>query len=600
MYYEFKQEDAYRFANEQHARTRQKGDELEFALCPYCNGGKHGKDDFTFSINLNTGQFNCFRSSCSREGNFFALSRDFNFSLGEDVERYYNNRNIYKPFKSQEIKSKDEAVQYLKGRGIGERITKLYEITVQENHKNVLVFPFKDEKGTLWFVKYRNTQFKQGDGGNKEWCQKGGKPILFGMKQCEGFDRLIITEGQIDSLSLADAGIKNAVSVPTGAKGFTWVPHCWDWLCKFKELIVFGDCENGKITLLEDLKKRFKGIIRAVRIGDYKGCKDANEILRKYGKQALVNAVNNAEDVPVSCIKKLADVKSVDIYSMPKILTGIKSLDHIIGGLYYGQIILLSGKRGDGKSTLMSQIEAEALEQNQKVLTYSGELNDYYFKRWLDFQLAGKRNISKNEKPEGITYTLTKSVTDRINDWYRDKAYIYDNNVIEDDEIENLLKVVETAIMRYGINLVCIDNLMTALEIDMGADLYRAQSKFVGKLSRMAKQYEVVVLLVAHPRKNTAGQLSADDISGSADIANKVDVVVNYLRDDELPDTERMLTVTKNRLTGKLTKKDEGIRLYYDEVSKRISEGQDEYKVYGWEGDKDGFMSVTDEEIPFE
>ena len=57
---------------------------------------------------------------------------------------------------------------------------------------------------------------------------------------------LVLTEGQIDSLSVAEAGIENAVSVPTGAKGFTWIPYCWDFLSQFKTLVVFGDCEERK------------------------------------------------------------------------------------------------------------------------------------------------------------------------------------------------------------------------------------------------------------------------------------------------------------------------------------------------------------------
>ena len=50
---------------------------------------------------------------------------------------------------------------------------------------------------------------------SKEWCERDCKPILFGMKQCDdAFKQLVITEGQLDSLSVAAAGINNAVSVP--------------------------------------------------------------------------------------------------------------------------------------------------------------------------------------------------------------------------------------------------------------------------------------------------------------------------------------------------------------------------------------------------
>jgi len=73
--------------------------------------------------------------------------------------------------------------------------------------------------------------------------------------------------------------------------------------------------------------------------------------------------------------------------------------------------------------------------------------------------------------------------------------------VIEDNEMDDLLYIIEKSIMQYGTKLVCIDNLMTALDISMNDDLYRAQSKFVGKLAKMVKQYEVVIILVAHPRK---------------------------------------------------------------------------------------------------
>ena len=74
------------------------------------------------------------------------------------------------------------------------------------------------------------------------------------MQQCEDRETLVITEGQIDSLSLAEAGIKNAVSVPTGARGFTWYQHCADWIDGFREIIVFGDNENGQITLVNELQ----------------------------------------------------------------------------------------------------------------------------------------------------------------------------------------------------------------------------------------------------------------------------------------------------------------------------------------------------------
>lgn len=604
MKYEFKREDAFQFANSTYAKTNIKGNELHFTYCPYCNGGK-SKDKGTFSINLNTGQYKCLRSSCGTEGNFITLARDFNFSLGKEFDNYYSNQKQYRSFPKKPITTKDKAIEYMEKRGISAETTKKYELTVQTENENILVFPFKDENDNLQFIKYRNMEFKKSQSyGSKEWCEKGCKPILFGMKQCNpNNSTLIITEGQIDSLSVSECGIENAVSVPTGAKGFTWLPHVWDWWIKFETLIVFGDFENGHMTLIKELKKSFKGHIKTVQERDYQGCKDANELLQKHGRQAVIDAVGNAELIPLTKVKQLADVKAVDIYNMPKISIGIKEIDKLLGGLYYGQLVLLSGRRGEGKSTFMSQIIAESLEQDNPVFIYSGELNDSHFKRWLDLQLAGPLNLIPTRDSLGFEHkTIANSTIDKINDWYRNKAFIYDNEIIEDNEMSDLLETIEKSIMQYGIKLICIDNLMTALDIAMNDDLYRAQSKFVGKLKKLSQQYNVVVILVAHPRKQSL-DLTNDDVSGSSDITNKVDIVMNYTTKKDLPPDQRLLTITKNRLTGKLTKQGEEIKLYYEGNSKRIYNKPEELdKKYSWEKNHDGFNDIGNidySDLPF-
>lgn len=613
-YYEFKESDAWDFSRSSGIAAKQKGEELQFLSCPYCRGGRNG-DKGTFSINLRTGQFKCLRSSCSVSGNMVTLAKDFDwFSLGRDVDAYYkaSNKHKYRRFqkKTEPIKPKPAAVTYLESRGISSGTTEKYQITVQTKNENVLVFPFLDAAGVMQFVKYRKTDFDRGKDTAKEWCEANCKPILFGMYQCNpGNKTLIMTEGQIDSLSVAESGIENAVSVPTGKNGFTWVPYCWDWLQQFETLIVFGDNENGSITLLDDMKRRFRGTIKAVEQQDYKGCKDANELLQKYGKEAVRRAVERAECVPVQRIIRLSDVKTVDLFSLPKISTGFKTLDKVLaGGIYLGQTVIVTGKRGDGKSTFTSQILVNALDQGIRVLAYSGELPDYFFKRWMDFQAAGKHNVIDRAAENGnISYFVTNEKISKIEEWYRERAYLYDNQSTSDDELEDLLQTIEKAVQQYGIQLVLLDNLMTALDVGMNVDLYRAQSKFVDKLVKMAKCLQVAVILVVHPRKNRFGNDDTDEVSGSADITNKVDIVMTYKRNlTSFEDAERAVTISKNRLTGKLAVGENAIPLHYDEASKRICENKADFiKPYGWEKDENGFVQITQEqaeqmEIPFE
>lgn len=568
--YEFNAEDVYRFAGFKGIETSQKGNELFFKYCPYCNGG--GRDKETMSVNLSTGAFKCFRASCGKQGHFVELARDFDFRLEFDEPKQY--KALPQP---KVVEIRDKAVEFLNSRGISRSTAERYKITTHKKHSNVVIFPFYDENNVLVALKYRKTDFDKEKDKCKEWFEKDTKPILFGMAQCVDFERLIITEGQIDSLSVAECGLHNAVSVPNGAMGFTWLSNCWEWITKFKEVVVFGDHEKGKITLIDTLLKRLPHtqIVKSVRQEDYLCEKDANDILMRYGKEAVIKAVENAKVPDVEYVKQLSEIEAVNLMQLPKIKTCIPKLDRAIGGLYLGQVILLSGKRGEGKSTFASQLIVEALEQNHNVFAYSGELPAYHFKNWIDLQIAGINHIERTTNEYNDTeYYIKKETIGVINNWYRNRAYIFDNSALQSEEYEGLLKIVEKAICRYNIKLVMIDNLMTALDDDMSSDIFRKQSAFVKSVARMAKTYDVVVILIAHPKKSNS-EFNNDTVSGSSDITNAVDVVMNYERCHDGGQVDSKITVTKNRLTGRLLTGDNAVKLAYSEASKRIIQSED-------------------------
>ena len=607
-FYQFNADDAKRFGREQHIKYKTVGNELRFSRCPYCQNRTNDKD--TFSISLDTGQFKCLRASCGAKGNMITLAHDFGFSLGRDVDEYYNSRKAFRSFRNfPRPVSKEPAVAYLEGRGISAEVTKDYGITTQNEHDNVLVFPFFDDAKQLQFVKYRKTDFDKDKDKSKEWCEANCKPILFGMDRCDSDQSkvLVLTEGQIDSLSVVEAfqGEVNAVSVPTGAKGFTWVPYCWDFLCQFDELIVFGDYERGSISLLEEMKRRFSGTVKHVRPKDYNDCKDANDLLRKYGKDAVVEAVENAVPVEDPRIKEVADIRRVNTADMERIGSGFTQVDAKLGGFYFGQLIIITGERGLGKSTLASQFMTRALQQGHKVFAYSGELQDFIFKEWVERQIAGAENINAKKDGTGFCdYRINYQVAGDIENWYRGRFYCYDNSAVN-DENEDLLETVGKAFKQYECRVVFIDNLMTAIDDNMTSDIYRQQTKFVRKLAEMAKQYNIIIFLVVHPRKSQGYTKSFqnDDVAGSGNITNLADTILNYTKpkeDDGAPDpAERILQITKNRLHGRTDFK--GIRLWFEESSKRVTEVQGRFDwELGWENHD--FVEIEDEDdswLPF-
>ena len=605
--YEFRIEDALDFARRQGIPTFRKGNELNFKLCPYCHGGrKH--DPSTFSINLITGLFNCKRASCNAHGSMITLASDFDLSLGRDADEYYrikpgHFRTIKKQLSEDDVT--DTAITYLTGRGIPEEIVKRYRITSQKEHPDILVFPFYEPDGQrISFIKYRNTAPKEGQ--SKEWCEANCKPILFGMDQCNMEDKtLIMTEGQIDTLSVVAAGYRNCVSVPTGKNGFTWVPHCWDWLQSFDKLIIFGDHEHGSITLLEPMQGRFSGQVLHVREEDYRECKDANDILRKYGTEGIQQCIENAERVPDPTIVPLSKVKNPDWSTMKFIPTGFDKLDRTIGGLYMGGLFLITGERGNGKSTFASQLLARALRLGETIYAYSGELPAYQFKQWINRQLSSLNGLEPILINGRTDFDLTKGMQEKLERFYGERAYLYcaDDLDYETTEDVSVIHSVEKAIKQYGCTVVLVDNLMSALN-DPGSDINWAQTAFVKKLANMARLYNVCVILLAHPRKSNveSRELSSDDIMGSGNITNLATTVLAYgmpkqqFYEGGRPD--RVISVLKNRNFGDRLTGPDAISTWFDPVSKRISTEKANFK---WpDDDEPNFESVEhDETLPF-
>lgn len=593
--YKFNSDDVFRFAREQGLRVTKRGDEAVFSKCPYC--GSITKDKRTFAINLKTGQFKCMRATCGAVGNMLTLHKDFGFDLGTDVTEYerpaYEWKSFGKPAKP--LEPTDAAMTYLTGRGISEEVVRRYEIVTTDGDSNVMLFPFYGENGDIEFIKFRQINYDKTKGGSKEWCAKDGRSILFGMNHCDPVanDTLIVTEGQIDQLSVITAGIPNAVSVPMGKNGWTWIPHCWDWVHQFKRIIVFGDYEHGEMTLLEDIRQRFNALtVCAVNSQAYRGCKDANELLQKHGIDAVRKAVESARPIMPSEIKCLADVK-YPVDDVEKMRTGIHKLDLVLnGGLPFGSLVVLAGKRGDGKTTVTNTFIRSAIGQGYPVFIYSGEMQAGEAKRWLDYQVAGPERIIATQNGDFVRYSISAPNLERINEWYREKAWIFDESDTSETPLNALL---DTAIRQNGCRVIVIDNLMTALDFNASDDRYNAQSQFAKQLTRIARATNTIIVLVAHMKKQDGTTDGNDKVSGSSDITNLASVVISCERHKDLDEDQRLIKVLKNRQTGKCCF--DGITVSYDPASRRIYGADDDVRAESecFAEKADGFSAVPED-----
>ncbi|MFA9397221.1 MAG: AAA family ATPase [Clostridiaceae bacterium] len=298
--------------------------------------------------------------------------------------------------------------------------------------------------------------------------------------------------------------------------------------------------------------------------------------------------INKAAYFPIENLTRMSDVKKVDT---ERILYGNKFLDYNLGGCRMGELVIWTGKRGSGKSTVLNYTLVDTIDQKTKCFIYSGELSNSKLKQWLDRQVAGERYIvtCKDELTGREDYVVQKDVEKIITEWYSDYLFCYGDDGINDDN--TLLEIMEYAFKRYNVKRFVLDNLKT-IKFNSNSDPYRNQGLFVSKLKSFAKQYNVHIDLVVHPRKTLNKELSDEDVGGSVDIIDLADnvIVITKITDElinsesdhskktKLEENNTILSIKKNREYG------EGGKSYYkfSSKSKRIY-GIGTIKTYEWE-----------------
>lgn len=342
---------ADQYIGEYKIKTSGQDEKLIATLCPLCHGGSHGKDKNTFCVFLNNGTFVCKRGSCGRHGRFEELAKEL---ANEDI--HLNRSGFTKKSEKQYVLPSsevfpptEEIYKYFELRKISRSTVDAMNIGSDADGNIVFRFFLNGEE---LYRKYRPPH-RPGPKERKEWQDSGTNPILFNMDKCVFSQPLIVTEGQIDAMSLYEAGITNVVSVPCGCDNMSWVETNWSWLERFRTICLFGDSDPPGKRMVDTLIKRL-GEYRCLVVRDYPQvpgsspptyCKDANEILYRFGESMLLEMVEAAEDVKTKGIIRLSDVAPVDPTTVHRIKTMIPSLDDAIGGLTEGGVTVFTGKR---------------------------------------------------------------------------------------------------------------------------------------------------------------------------------------------------------------------------------------------------------------
>lgn len=577
--------------------------------CPF-----HQEDHASFIYNKKAFNFRCF-GSCGRSYDILDVFMYKGATYAEACKKLFELAEMPYSFGELGVKTKrhyryphevpctdkSKVYAYFEQRKISRET--LDALDVRQDSEGNAVFNYYDTNDVLTMVKYKPSHKVQ-HGQAKCWCQQNSDtaPLLFNMNRINVNSPLLICEGEPDCLSAIEAGFKNAVSVPLGSSNLHWIDENLEWLDQFESIIICADNDDAGVKMQKECVPRLGSWrtkvvdIPAVPIGNTgRVTKDLNEILYVCGKDKVLELILDAKDSPVPSVADLSDVEPTEYEDVDGVTTGLKAIDDELMRLFFGTLTIVSGQPGSGKSSLLTQLACNSLDNDIGTWLFSGELPNGVEKSWFNYIFAGPRNITDAISRRGNPYKKISTTTlAEINKTYKGRWHIYRDDY--DNTLDKLIASMTDTVRKYGARCLVLDNFM-CIDTETSEEELRSQTDTIKKLIEFAKKYQVAVILVCHPRKMDAGtNVGIYDIAGTSNIVNLAHRTIGLRR---VTDAERenaakysekrrqllkydvIVTIVKDRMFGR---QNIDVGLYYDPASRRFFSDMDEYdRRFSWD-----------------
>ncbi|CAK7357360.1 unnamed protein product [Dovyalis caffra] len=272
-------------------------------LCPKCQGGKTMERSLSFNISLDEdfAMWRCFNAGCGWTGQAFADSRMtiagvnkiFKVKsskqitpegivlepLGDKLIAYFSERMI-----SNETLQRNAVMQMSGDKAKARSEAKAFSSHILSFYHDIIAFTYR-QNGAIVGCKYRTME--------KRFWQ---------------------VEGEIDKLSVEEAGFRNCISVPGGApqvvsakdlpslekdRAYQYLWNSKEYLDKLSRIVLATDGDTSGQSLAEELARRLGKercwLVRWPKKDDWQCFKDANEVLKCLGPAALKKAIQTAE-----------------------------------------------------------------------------------------------------------------------------------------------------------------------------------------------------------------------------------------------------------------------------------------------------------------
>lgn len=545
-------------------RLRKEGKEL-VGLCPF-----HAEKSGSFHIREDadgTWLGNCF--GCAWSGNVMQFVRDFDkiqmrdaialvekalggqtwenaktsveatFRPVADSKKTYKvlTSEQYAPFETA-LESSQAAKAFLARRGISLDTAKRLRIGFRQDVTKITAPDrFPDIKAAGWLAMPRfegdtvvGVHYRTVVDGRKEFCrQPGMATALFNTPAIDIFEPLYVVEGELDSLSLEQAGFRS-VSIPSGSTEVT--PTMRDQMMQAKEVILAGDCDGGVgVKAMDTLWRQLQERTYLLKWPD--GMKDANQTFLEECKGDVSIFRTMVEELTSAA--KLQPMP--DIYSLQEAMssanrTSLKdhperlhfpwpSVDNMAIILPGGILSLFATQTGTGKSsfTLEATIHG-ARKHGEIVLNYQCEMAPDEVSAMVAANLLRRSRNDLNPADLKQASRLIQNI----------RYYIGFNPTLSTPT--EVLDLIEAGIRRLGATTVVLDHIHF---ICRGQNEIQEQAAAMQRMKRMAGQYRCKFIVVGQPRKadqKSKGRVvGITDLKGSESVASDADAVIALHRD---------------------------------------------------------------------
>jgi twinkle protein len=408
-------------------------------------------------------------------------------------------------------------------------------------------------------------------------------PPLFGQNLWSTGKKIIITEGEIDCLTVSQLqGNKwPTVSVPNGAQGARKsLSKNLEYFDGFEEIIIMFDMDEPGQKAARECAELFQpGKAKVASLP----LKDPNECLLAGKGAEVISAIWNAKPYRPDGIISGSDLWEDVLKDDTKASVGYPwaPLNKKTGGMRRGELVTITAGSGIGKSAIVREIAHHLLKQGETVGMLMLEENPRRTALGLmGIEVNKPLHISK----EGINET---ELHDAFNSTIGSgNCFLYDHWGSSD--IQNLISRVRYLARGCNVRWVILDHLSIIVSGLGDGDERRLIDNCMTLLRTLVEETGIGMILVSHlkrPEGNRGHEegatTSLSQLRGSHAIAQLSDIVIGLERNQQDVETANTTTlrVLKNRHSG-----DTGLagELYYNRETGRLTEAPQVAEAYGF------------------